>query len=138
MSWSWKPELGAQPLAAGRCRFRVWAPRARRVEVEVLEPRELVTHRALRRRDVVIHRRDGQLGSAHRPPREPESLECLGRGDLVDEVEVDVEQCRLAGLVADRERTRSIGASGRRALIENDWTWRGSAARVIAAYEELR
>jgi maltooligosyltrehalose trehalohydrolase len=35
----WQPTLGALPLAEGpegRCRFRVWAPRASRVEVELL------------------------------------------------------------------------------------------------------
>jgi maltooligosyltrehalose trehalohydrolase len=31
----WEPSLGAVSLAGGRCRFRVWAPRARRVEVRL-------------------------------------------------------------------------------------------------------
>lgn len=37
-----KPEitLGAIPLEGGRCRFRVWAPRAERVEVRLLSPPE--------------------------------------------------------------------------------------------------
>ena len=39
-----KPEitLGAVYLGGGRCRFRVWAPRARRVEVRLLSPKEWV------------------------------------------------------------------------------------------------
>jgi maltooligosyltrehalose trehalohydrolase len=39
-----KPEitLGAFYLGGGRCRFKVWAPRARRVEVRLLSPRERV------------------------------------------------------------------------------------------------
>jgi maltooligosyltrehalose trehalohydrolase len=31
----WEPTLGAIDLGDGRCRFRVWAPRAERVEVEI-------------------------------------------------------------------------------------------------------
>lgn len=34
--------LGVRVLGDGRCRFRVWAPRARRVEVRLLAPRERV------------------------------------------------------------------------------------------------
>jgi maltooligosyltrehalose trehalohydrolase len=34
--------LGAVYLGGGRCRFRVWAPRARRVQVRLLSPRERV------------------------------------------------------------------------------------------------
>ena len=39
-----KPEvtLGAAYLGGGRCRFRVWAPRVRKVEVRFLTPRERV------------------------------------------------------------------------------------------------
>src|SRR4051794_40126924 len=36
----WKPRLGACYLGAGRCRFRVWAPRAERVELHVVGPGE--------------------------------------------------------------------------------------------------
>jgi maltooligosyltrehalose trehalohydrolase len=34
----WHPSLGAVYLGDGNCRFRVWAPRARRVEVHLLHP----------------------------------------------------------------------------------------------------
>lgn len=44
---------------------------------------------------------------------------------------------RLDALAADRERTAAIGRAGRESLLANDWTWRGSAGRVIGAYEEL-
>src|SRR5438105_15899965 len=36
----WKPRLGACYLGAGRCRFRVWAPRAERIDVHVVGPGE--------------------------------------------------------------------------------------------------
>src|SRR5215213_4803881 len=49
----------------------------------------------LGRRDVVIHRRDRKVGSPHLSPREPQSLECLRRGNFVDHVQVDVEEIRL-------------------------------------------
>lgn len=38
----WEPTLGAIPLAANRCLFRVWAPAAERVEVEIRVPRARV------------------------------------------------------------------------------------------------
>jgi maltooligosyltrehalose trehalohydrolase len=38
----WSSTLGAMPTAEGGTRFRVWAPRAERVEVRVLEPVEKV------------------------------------------------------------------------------------------------
>jgi glycosyltransferase involved in cell wall biosynthesis len=44
----------------------------------------------------------------------------------------------LSEFVDDRERLAAIGRAGRDALVENDWTWEGSATRVIRAYEELR
>ncbi len=34
----WEPTLGAIDLGNGRCRFRVWAPRAEQVEVEIQGP----------------------------------------------------------------------------------------------------
>ncbi len=33
-------DLGAVPLPGGACRFRVWAPKARRVEVHLLGPQD--------------------------------------------------------------------------------------------------
>ena len=46
-------------------------------------------------RDVVVLGREGEVGSAYRPAGETKPVEGLRRGDLVDEVEVDVEQVRL-------------------------------------------
>ena len=88
------------------------AARARRVELDPellavgaqrveLGLRHLVGHRPRQRRHVVVHRRHGQVGPAHRAAREAKPLEGLRRGDLVHEVQVDVEQRRLARLVAD-------------------------------------
>ena len=48
------------------------------------------------RRDVVVLGRDRQLGAPHRAPRQPQPVERLRAGDLVDEVQVDVEEVRLA------------------------------------------
>ena len=53
----------------------------------------------LGRRDVVVGGRDGEVGPADATAREPQAVEGLGRGDLVDEVEVDVEQVRLGPLL---------------------------------------
>jgi hypothetical protein len=46
--------------------------------------------------DVVVHGGDGEVGPADRAARQAQTLEGLGRGDLVHEVEVDVEQVGLA------------------------------------------
>ena len=72
------------------------AVRAQCVELGL---RHRVCHRSRQGRDVVVHRRDGELGPANPAAGEPQPLERLGRGDLVHEVEVDVEQRRLTGLV---------------------------------------
>ena len=54
----------------------------------------------VRGRDVVVLGGDGQVGPAHAAAGQAQAVEGLGRGDLVDEVEVDVEQVGLAGAVA--------------------------------------
>jgi hypothetical protein len=43
-------------------------------------------------RDVVVHRGHNQTRPAHAPALDPEAFECLWRGHLVDEMQVDVEQ----------------------------------------------
>ena len=100
------PELGADhvddALAARSRRVQLdaelLAVGAQRVELRL---RHLVGHRPRQGRDVVVHRRDRQVGPPHAPAGEPQPLERLRRGDLVHEVQVDVEQRRLTGLVAD-------------------------------------
>ena len=47
-------------------------------------------------RDVVVLGGQGEVGTAHLPSGEPQAVEGLRAGDLVDEVEVDVEQVGLA------------------------------------------
>jgi hypothetical protein len=49
-----------------------------------------------RRGHVVIHGRDGAIGTAHLAPGQPQPLECLGGRDLVDELQVDIEHRGLA------------------------------------------
>ena len=44
---------------------------------------------------------------------------------------------KLVELAGDPDRARELGDAGRRSLVENDWTWRGNAKRVISCYEEL-
>ncbi len=46
--------------------------------------------------DVVVLGGDGEVGPAHRAAGQAQPVEGLRRGDLVDEVEVDVEQVGLA------------------------------------------
>ncbi|MGA0059285.1 MAG: glycosyltransferase [Planctomycetota bacterium] len=43
----------------------------------------------------------------------------------------------LRPLVTDRNLCRAIGAAGRARLEREDWTWRGNARRVVAAFEAL-
>jgi maltooligosyltrehalose trehalohydrolase len=42
MTGYWRPTLGALPVSEGRCLFRVWAPRRRRVDLQIVAPRERV------------------------------------------------------------------------------------------------
>ena len=44
----------------------------------------------------------------------------------------------LRWLHADPTRPSRIGAAGRQALIDRDWTWAGNARRVVAAFEAAR
>jgi len=44
----------------------------------------------------VVYRGDGAVGAADLAVGETQAVECLGRGDLVDELEIDVEERRLA------------------------------------------
>ena len=90
-------ELGADhvhdALAARPGRMQLDAElRAVGAERFELLPRHLVLDAARQSRDGVIHRRHGALGPADATTGEPKPLEGLGRGDLVHEVEVDVEK----------------------------------------------
>ena len=77
-------ELGAVPLERLELRFR-----------------EQIRDRPLLRGHVVVHRRDRQVGATHGASGHPEAVEGLRRGDLVDQMEVDEEQRRLAGGLGD-------------------------------------
>ena len=93
------PELGPDhvddALAARAGAVELDAERgAVRPQSVELQPCHLVLDRAVGGRDVVIHRRHRELGPAHGAARQPEALEGLRRGDLVDEVEIDVEKRR--------------------------------------------
>ena len=103
-------------LAAGAGRVQLdpelGAVRAQGLE---LRPGELVLDRPLGRGHVVIHRRHGALGSAHAATGQPQPLEGLRRGDLVDEMEVDVEQRRLPGRLDDHVIVPDLLEEGARA-----------------------
>jgi glycosyltransferase involved in cell wall biosynthesis len=45
---------------------------------------------------------------------------------------------QLRRLVQDRSFARQVGAAGRAALLQHDWTWAGNARRVAAVFEHLR
>ena len=57
-------------------------------------------------RDVVIHRRERQVRPPDLPAREPKAVERLGRGDLVDQVQIDEEDGRLPSGSATRCRSQ--------------------------------
>ena len=101
-----KPELrpddvdDALAAAPGRVERHTELGAVPRQRVE-LGLRERIGHRAAVGRDVVIHRRDRQVRTPHGPAREPQALERLRRRHLVDEVQVDEEERRLAGLFPD-------------------------------------
>ena len=61
-----------------------------------LRQADRIGDRAGCRRHVVVLCREGQVGAAHRPAGEAQAVESLWRGDLVDQVQVDVENVRLA------------------------------------------
>ena len=104
-----QPELRAHhvddPLAAAaggvQRHAELGAVARQRVELRL---RERVADRAGLGRDVVVHRRDRQVGPAHLPSGEAQPLEGLRARHLVDEMEVDVEQRRLAGPLVDDVR----------------------------------
>jgi len=102
------------------------AVRTQRVE---LSARERVRHSPGEGRDVVIHRRNREIRPANAAAGKTEPVERLRRGDLVDQVQIDVEQRRPTRLLADdvalpdpvekrlgheRERYRSFSARMRR------------------------
>src|SRR5581483_4299507 len=77
--------------AAGRMERHAEFLAVRPERLELLR-RQRVDRRVVAGRDVVVHRRERQLRPAHRAPGEAQRLERLRRGDLVDEVQVDVEE----------------------------------------------
>ena len=50
---------------------------------------------------VVVFRGDGEVGAAHTAARKTQAVERLRAGDLVHEVQVDVEQVGFAGRAVD-------------------------------------
>jgi glycosyltransferase involved in cell wall biosynthesis len=79
-------------------------------------------------------------GVATLAPRQPnleETIEHGVDGVLFEVGSVDALCDALRPLVVDRDRCRAVGAAGRARLLREDWTWRGNAKRVVAAFESL-
>ena len=96
-----QPELRADhvddPLAAASGREQgdaeLLAVAAQSVELRL---GERIGDRAFLGRDVVIHRRERQIRPPHPPVGEPQAVESLRRGDLVDQVQIDEDDGGLA------------------------------------------
>ena len=69
------------------------------------------------RRDVVVLGGDRQIGPANRAAGQPQSVESLRTGDLVDEVQVDVDEIGLARGVFPRRRTTTWSAQTFSAMV---------------------
>src|SRR3569832_2225866 len=52
-------------------------------------------------RNIMVHRGEGEVGPADPPLRQTEAVERLRRGDLMDQMPVDVEKGRLPRLLMD-------------------------------------
>ena len=73
-------------------------------------------------------------GPAHRAALDAQALERLRRGDLVDEVEVDVEERRLAVLLADDVRVPDLVEERSRGHSTSE----GAAGDVATAVSVMR
>ena len=80
--------------------------------------------------DVVVGGRERAVGPAHLAAREPQPLERLRGGHLVDEVEVDVEQ-RRAALPLGRRAPRAPPRSSR------TWSWASAILLRPAAITDM-
>ena len=90
--------------------------RAVRVEGFELPARDRVLHAAARSRGghVVVGSRDREGRSPYASACQPQPFECLRRGHLVDEVQVDVEQVGLSGAVAGADDVAAPDLFGER------------------------
>ncbi len=86
-----REKSGMSNSAQLRSRASTWAARERVGDARL----------APDRRDVVVDRREGAVGPAHPAAGEPQAVEGLRRGHLVDQVEVHVEQGLLAAPLRD-------------------------------------
>src|SRR5215218_2427486 len=139
------PDHVHDPLAVGAHRVDGDAElRAVGLERLHLYSRELVADAGGDRRavgrHVVVGRGQRAVGSANRAPGEPEPLEGLRAGDLVDEVQVDVEQTRRhlvrgPDLVEQRlhERRSPADTTASRAASSFPWfsKWCGRSASKV-------
>ena len=85
------------------------------------------------RRDVVVHRRDGEVGTADAAAGQAEAVERLRARDLVHEMQVDVEQVRLALGAMDDVALPDLLGERARACRSGSFLWSGGRARLSAA-----
>jgi len=112
-----QPELGADhvddPLSAAAGRkephAELVAVRAQCVE---LGASERVRDRPVDGRNIVIHRRDGQIRPPDGTPRGAQPFECLRARHLVHQVQVDVEQHRRIDGRLDDVRVPDLAEEG--------------------------
>ena len=51
--------------------------------------------------DIMIHGGEGQLRTADRATGKPHAFECLGAGDFVHQMAIDIQQCRAVRQLTD-------------------------------------
>jgi hypothetical protein len=69
--------------------------------------------------DVVVLGRDGEVGAAHVAPAQTQTVEGLWAGDLVHEVQIDVEQIRLAVRAAHEVAVPDLLGEGHRRHLDD-------------------
>ena len=79
--------------------------------------------RQVPRRGIVVRGRDGEVGAAHSSARHAQAVERLRGSDLVHEVQVDVQDRRLSGLLVDDVAVPDL-------LEHSPWRHLGSAPQV--------
>ncbi|MNC47414.1 hypothetical protein D3C75_964760 [compost metagenome] len=51
--------------------------------------------------DIVVHRSEGQIGTAYLAPGQPQALKSLGRCNLMHQLKVNIDDARFAFLLVD-------------------------------------
>ena len=81
---------------------------------------------AIGRRHVVVHRPEGQGGTANSSARLPQTIKRLGRRDLMNEVQIDIKERRLALRLTNDVRLPQF--------VEQGWHWISGTHRLSRWY----